>query len=455
MIKEYFFRKIGLFVLELICITHISFFCERYQFKVLFFSYALAFSVYFYFLKILKTSDTKAALVFGVVARFIAVFALPHLSDDFYRFFWDGNLTLHGINVYAFKPNDLQTWLSSQNDAVKYAYYKMNSPNYNSVYPPIAQSIFDFSVFISPKNIYFATVVIKLFNFLAECGTLLFLYKLHQKVNTKAIFIYALNPFIIIELCANAHTEALMIFFFTIALYYLQKATVRSKYLVLSSLLLSFSVASKIFSVLFSLSFAQALSVKRGIVFLIIFSTSCVIIFIPFFQTLITPSLWNNSLGLYFGKFEFNASVFYLLKYFGAWQFGFDVIHVVTPILMSIFLVFAFILHLNKSFYGTDLKTFSRACLMLFYAYIVCSTTVHPWYLAFPVLFAALGGYYFPLIHSFLIVLTYAGYTQGSSKSSENLWFVLIEYGVVLIVFIIEVFQNRQSNLATIKRGTN
>lgn len=447
--KEYFFRKIGLFVLELICITHISFFCERYQFNTLIFFYAIAFAVYFYFLKNLKESDIKIAIIFGILARFIVVFALPHLSDDYFRFFWDGNLTLHSVNVYANKPSDVQFWLSSQNDAVKFAFSKMNSPNYNSVYPPIAQSIFAFAVYLSPKNIYSATVVIKLFNFLAECGTLFFIYKLTQKINPKAVLVYALNPLIVIEFCTNAHSEALMIFFFTAALYYLQKAPTSIKYLLLSGVLLSFSAASKLFALIFSISFAQKLNLKRGILFLVILLTVCTIIFIPFFKTLINPNLWNNSLGLYFGRFEFNASVFYVLKFFGEWQFGFDTIHQVTPILMSAFVIFFSLVHLKKEFFSTDLQTFSRACLMIFYAYLICSTTVHPWYLAFPILFAALNGYYFPLVHSFFIILSYSGYSQGSSKSNENGWFVFIEYGVVLGVFLFEnntvVYQNKRA----------
>ena len=465
--KGYFFRKIGLFVLELTCITHVSFFCERYQFNVLLLSYSIAFGVYFYFLRNLKVADIKLALIFAVLARFIAIFSTPHLSDDFFRFFWDGSLTLNGINPYIFKPTDLQPWLSTQNETVKYAFSKMNSPDYNSVYPPIAQSVFATAVFLFPKSIYGATVFIKFINFLAECGTLYFLYKLTKKINPKAVLVYSLNPFLIVELCGNAHTEALMIVFFAAALYYLQKFPPykvgtdsgrqlsetfvpssldglsksvggEKKSMFLAGLFLALSTASKLFVLLYVLFFARNLNFRKGIYFMGVFTIACIIFFIPFFQTIFSPTLRNNSLGLFFNRFEFNASVFYILKFFGEWLYGFDTIHLVSPILMCIFIVFAIILHLKKSFFTTDLQTFSRACLMLFYAYIICSTTVHPWYLAFPVFFAAMSGYYFPLVHSFFIVLSYAGYSQGSSKSIENLWFVLIEYSVVLVVFLFE-----------------
>jgi hypothetical protein len=44
-----------------------------------------------------------AALLF----RLLLLFAVPALSDDFYRFLWDGRLSLEGINPFLYTPRQL------------------------------------------------------------------------------------------------------------------------------------------------------------------------------------------------------------------------------------------------------------------------------------------------------------------------------------------------------------
>jgi len=41
-------------------------------------------------------------IAFGL--RFLAIFCFPGLSDDIYRFLWDGWLITEGVNPYAFLP---------------------------------------------------------------------------------------------------------------------------------------------------------------------------------------------------------------------------------------------------------------------------------------------------------------------------------------------------------------
>ncbi|NJO86973.1 MAG: hypothetical protein HC821_02750 [Lewinella sp.] len=63
--------------------------------------------------------------------------------------------------------------------------------------------------------------------------------------------------------------------------------------------------------------------------------------------------------------------------------------------------------------------------------YLVCATTVHPWYLCLPILFSALSRWRFPLFWSFMVVLTYTNYTRFPYQ--ENLYLLAAEYcGVFL-----------------------
>ena len=43
----------------------------------------------------------------GLVFRLIILISTPNLSQDFYRFFWDGQLILNGFNPYLNTPNQI------------------------------------------------------------------------------------------------------------------------------------------------------------------------------------------------------------------------------------------------------------------------------------------------------------------------------------------------------------
>ena len=43
----------------------------------------------------------------GIACRVIFMPAIPNLSQDFYRFIWDGQLMVQGVNPYLFTPEML------------------------------------------------------------------------------------------------------------------------------------------------------------------------------------------------------------------------------------------------------------------------------------------------------------------------------------------------------------
>src|ERR1700757_5463687 len=45
-------------------------------------------------------------LVFAALLRLTVLFASPYLSDDIYRYVWDGRVQAAGINPYRFVPAD-------------------------------------------------------------------------------------------------------------------------------------------------------------------------------------------------------------------------------------------------------------------------------------------------------------------------------------------------------------
>lgn len=69
--------------------------------------------------------------------------------------------------------------------------------------------------------------------------------------------------------------------------------------------------------------------------------------------------------------------------------------------------------------------------------YFLLSTTVHPWYVATPLLLSVFTKYKFPIVWSFMVMLSYSAY--GENGFDEKLWLVAMEYIVVIGVAIWEI----------------
>ena len=84
------------------------------------------------------------------------------------------------------------------------------------------------------------------------------------------------------------------------------------------------------------------------------------------------------------------------------------------------------------------------AMLLISTIYYFTSTTIHPWYLATLLILSVFTNYKYPLIWSFMIILSYLAY--ANSDNSENLLIIGIEYTVVYSVFIWEVFIKKSNS---------
>jgi len=171
--------------------------------------------------------NTRFLLIIGVLFRIVFIAATPNLSQDFYRFIWDGELVSHGINPYLQIPNVLieQKDLVIANAQELYNGMGSLSPKHFSNYPPLNQLIFAVAAIASGKSIFGAITAMRVFIILADIGILYYGGKLLKNLNRSPhlIFWYFLNPLIIIELTGNLHFEGVMLFFFIWSLYLLSK----------------------------------------------------------------------------------------------------------------------------------------------------------------------------------------------------------------------------------------
>jgi len=315
-------------------------------------------------------------------------------------------------------------------------YNQLNSPNYFTIYPSFAQFIFWVSAVLT-ENVLGATVVIRLFILFAEVGTFYYILKLqsHYKISSNNVLLYALNPLVIIELTGNLHFEAFMIFFLIAGIYYLIKNR-----LLLAAFFWSMAIASKLIPLMFLPLFITRLNPQKLLKWYGLIAISSLILFLPLLSEELVKGM-TESINLYFQKFEFNASIYFIVREIGFWVNGFNIIESAGPWLA--FATFSSIL--MYSFLSRKLQL-TDAMMWVLLIYLVLATTVHPWYITTLLALSVFGGCRFAVIWSFLIFFTYIGYTQQGFQ--ENYWVVGIEYSVVFVYIIYEIFKTKSHKRA-------
>lgn len=385
-------------------------------------------------------------LLLGIFLRGILVFSLPNLSDDIYRFIWDGRLILNGVNPFDQLPkyyieNDVQlAGITPQ------LFAKINSPEYFTIYPPVAQFTFAFSCWLFPNSILGSSIVMKLFLFAFEIGSLILIIKIlrHFRLPQKNVLLYALNPLIIVEITGNLHFEGGMIFFFLLSVWFIlsplpsKTSILPEKRIIFSAVAMGLSIASKLLPLIFLPFLIKRLGWKKSLQYFSIIGLTLIVLFSP----LISDVFINNfgkSLNLYFQKFEFNASLYYALRWVGYQIKGFNLIHVLGPVLAMI--TFSGILTMAYLERDISWRSLFQKCFWAICLYLFCTTTVHPWYVSLPIVLCLFTNFRFPILWSGFVMLTYINYSYN--PYFENLWVVCIEYIAVLGLLIFEVFRNK------------
>jgi alpha-1,6-mannosyltransferase len=436
-----FYLPVGL--LLFCCIIGLTYLTPRsdfYSLLLYWFDYWVLFLCILFFQKEYLVSSFKTWLTLAVLLRVTTLFALPNLSDDVYRFIWDGRLFMQGINPFNQLPSyyiENQYIIQNLDTSL---FQKLNSPDYFTVYPPVCQSVFWLACSLFPNNELSSMLVMKCFLFVCELGSFYFILKLlpQQKLDKTRFFWYALNPLIILEICGNLHFEGSMICFLLGALYFLFESSNETyspkqalRCLVLAAFFFALSVASKLLPLLFLPLLWRYLGLKKGAMFQVFVGVFCAIFFLPLLNLSVLQNM-SNSLGLYFQKFEFNASLYYLLKPIGTGFYGYNPRIEIGRILsiLTIIGILIFMFRQQKN----DINALFNNLLFTFVLYLCCASTVHPWYLSMALALSLFTAHRFVLLWSGLIFLTYSHYNGGDFQ--ENYLYIGIEYSVVLAFFI-------------------
>ena len=389
----------------------------------------------------INKSNFKFLVAIAILFRLIFLLAIPNLSQDFYRFIWDGRMILEGLNPYLYTPESFLSIGEFPVEQAQELYTGMGSLNasHYTNYPPLNQLCFAIAGLFAGKNILGSVIVMRLIIIAADFGALYFGKKLLEKLKIPVhnIFWYILNPFLIIELTGNLHFEGVMIFFLVWSMYLLSIDKWKS-----AAIVLALSVSIKLIPLIFLPLFFQKLGFKKSFGFYIIIGLVTVLLFLPFYSSEFINN-YTQTVALWFQNFEFNASLYYIAREIGYLFRGWNEIAIIgkiIPIIVLLFIVIITFFRKNKT--TIELIT---AMLFVFSFYLFTTTTVHPWYIATLLILSIFTNYKFPLVWSFIIILSYLAYANGNN--TENLWIIALEYLVVYGFLIWELFIKKQKSL--------
>ncbi len=444
-IATYFkLHKVGLLLSVLILALYYTFahHLQRTEFIKLL---ALFAALFFFCFKLIQFEkwNFKFLLVAGILFRSVFLFVEPNLSQDFYRFIWDGELVSNLINPYLNVPN---TMIEQQDLVIANAQELYNgmgslSAEHYSNYPPLNQFLFAVATFFGGKSIMGSVVALRLMIVLADVGIVYFGRKLLRNLNkpTHLIFWYFLNPLIIIELTGNLHFEGVMLFFFIWALYLLSIDKFK-----LAGAVYALSISIKLVPLLFLPLFFKYFKCRKSILFYLIVGGVSLLLVAPFYSSEFIAN-YSKTVGLWFSNFEFNAGLYNGIEQIAA-QFGakpWELIKTygkITPIVTIVAVLIFTFFRKNQ-----NLSVLLNSMLWVLTLYYFMSAIVHPWYIIFLVLLALFTEYKFALVWSATVILSYYAYSKTDFE--EHLGLLTIEYIAVFGVLIYEISRSNVQKL--------
>lgn len=153
-------------------------------------------------------------LVLALLFRLTLLVSEPSLSDDVYRYVWDGRVQLAHINPYLYAPEAPE--VTHLRDGL---YAGINHKEVSTIYPPLAQLFFLLVCSLHPSLLAMKGALV-----LVELALVLLLVRILRQrgEDTRRVLLYAWNPLPVIEVAGSGHLDVLAVFLLLLALYWLE-----------------------------------------------------------------------------------------------------------------------------------------------------------------------------------------------------------------------------------------
>ncbi len=321
--------------------------------------------------------------VWALVFRLVLLPVPPELTDDFYRYLWDGHVQLQGVNPYLHAPGDpaLEPFRTPWHAHI-------NSPSVSTIYPPLAQIVFLLNALLGGTILGLKVVWVGL-----DLVTAFLLGRVASRSGRDprgVLTLYLWSPLLIIETAWNGHLEALGLVFIALLLYFgAHPARV--------GMALGLATVAK---------FAPAAALpplwrRYGWRMALAFGITLAVLYLPYLSA--GRTLWGG-LATFAEHWRFQEGAFAVLEWI--------IPGPVAPRVAAGLIVLAVIGWTTWRSYDAE-----RALFWILGAGLLLSPTVHPWYVLWALPFAALRGNRGWILLSGLVFLGYWGletyHTQG------------------------------------------
>ncbi|MBI4064585.1 MAG: DUF2029 domain-containing protein [Elusimicrobia bacterium] len=349
---------------------------------------------------------------FAVLFRLTLLWT-PPMSTDIYRYVWDGRVQQAGINPYLHSP--LAPELKFLRDDL---HSSINHPGLSTIYPPLAQWTFRLGAAIAP-TVFVQKIIFTLFD-LAAVWVLLMLLEL-KRISPAWGAVYAWHPLVIVEFAGSGHLDSLMIFLMIVSLYLLER-----KKMIPATIALAGAALSKIAP----LSMVPWLLMQKNKRLLAIYGLVIIAACLPFARGLLEMASRGEPVFAGFSAFAkdwtFNSSLYALLG-------------LAIPSMT-----------IRKSILALGLASFSfywarrnredsmRYAFGCFYALLLCSSIVEPWYITWLIPFLSFYPLWSALAWSWL-----AGFAYVVADRHYVLWawIWVAQYILVYALLAIEIIR--------------
>lgn len=149
----------------------------------------------------------------AVTLRLLLLWGDPVLSDDVYRYLWDGRVQVAGINPYEYAPSDSRLDIARGKD-----FLNINHKEIPTIYPPAAQALFLVLAWLLPAVATFKAAFV-----LMDLGLALLLFRWCRARAPDAlvalVVLYLWHPLVLFEFASSGHVDIFWTLLFALAVW--------------------------------------------------------------------------------------------------------------------------------------------------------------------------------------------------------------------------------------------
>jgi Glycosyltransferase family 87 len=342
-------------------------------------------------------------LGFAALYHLTLLFTPQPVSNDLYRYFWDGKLLSSSVNPYTYPPAAVE--LEPYRDEYWGLIFNRDVP---TGYPPLAEALFAAAYRLRPDPWLLRGMAA-----LASLGAAFLLAKSLRAAgqDERRALLYAWSPLVALEFANSGHLDAYALLCMSAALLFALKRRPLA-----SAVWLALGGLVKFFPVLLLPVWGRRWGRKAWLAFTVVFSLP----WLPF----IVGGTPFTGLGIFAGRGDFNGSLYRLVEELWYLILNSAYARLWARLTVFTFLALIYVAYLLRRHPDHDILAGWRFAGFFMGLCLLLSPVVHPWYVCWMLAFLAIEGQAAWLVLSVTVIFArqvYIGYEQ-TGEWQEAWW---------------------------------